>query len=155
VELSQGLEVVAKVPESDIGRVREGLPASVRVDAFPDRRFAARVKRITPRAVKQNNVTSFDVYLDFVEPTPELRIGMTADVGFQTGQLTGRTLVPTVAIVTENGKPGVLVVGKGNKPTFQAVELGVSGGKDTEIVSGLQSGTRIFIDLPPGDRRRN
>ena len=155
VELSQGLEVVAKVPESDIGRVRQGQPASVRVDAFPDRRFAARVKRITPRAVKVNNVTSFDVYLQFVEPTPGLRIGMTADVGFQTGLLQSRTLVPTVAIVTENGRPGVLLVGKDRKPTFQAVELGSSGGKDTEIISGLQPGTRIFIDLPPGTERRD
>lgn len=155
VELSQGLEVVAKVPESDIGRVRQGQPASVRVDAFPDRRFAARVKRITPRAVKVNNVTSFDVGLQFVEPTPELRIGMTADVGFQTGLLQARTLVPTVAIVTENGRPGVLLVGKDRKPTFQPVELGSSGGKDTEILSGLEPGTRIFIDLPPGTKRRD
>ncbi|QVL52177.1 MAG: efflux RND transporter periplasmic adaptor subunit [Cyanobium sp. M30B3] len=154
VELSQGLEVVAKVPESDIGRVRQGQQASVRVDAFPDRRFAARVKRITPRAVKLNNVTSFDVFLQFVEPTPELRIGMTADVGFQTGLLQARTLVPTVAIVTENGQPGVLLVGKDRKPSFQPVELGSSGGKDTEILSGLEPGTRIFIDLPPGARRR-
>jgi HlyD family secretion protein len=29
------------------------------------------------------------------------------------------------------------------------VELGVSGGKDTEILSGLEPGTRVFIDLPP------
>jgi HlyD family secretion protein len=155
VELSQGLEVVAKVPESEIGRVRQGQAASVRVDAFPDRRFAARVKRITPRAVKVNNVTSFDVYLQFVEPTPGLRIGMTADVGFQTGLLQSRTLVPTVAIVTENGRPGVLLVGKDRKPTFQPVELGSSGGKDTEILSGLEPGTRIFIDLPPGAKRRD
>jgi HlyD family secretion protein len=155
VELSQGLEVVAKVPESDIGRVRKGQQASVRVDAFPDRRFAARVKRITPRAVKLNNVTSFDVYLTFVEPTPELRIGMTADVGFQTGLLQARTLVPTVAIVTENGRPGVLLVGADQQPSFQPVELGSSGGKDTEIISGLEPGTRVFIDLPPGARRRD
>jgi HlyD family secretion protein len=60
-----------------------------------------------------------------------------------------------VAIVTENGRPGVLLVGKDRKPTFQAVELGSSGGKDTEIISGLQPGTRIFIDLPPGTERRD
>jgi HlyD family secretion protein len=154
VELSQGLEVVAKVPESDIGRIRLGQEASVRVDAFPDRRFPARVKRITPRAVKLNNVTSFDVFLQFTVPQPELRIGMTADVGFQTGQIQARTLVPTVAIVTEAGKPGVLLVGKDRKPRFQPVELGVSSGKNTEILSGLEPGTRVFIDLPPWASRR-
>jgi HlyD family secretion protein len=35
------------------------------------------------------------------------------------------------------------------------VELGSSGGKDTEILSGLEPGTRIFIDLPPGAKRRD
>lgn len=153
VELAQGLEVVAKVPESDIGRIRLGQRASVRVDAFPDRRFAAAVKRITPRAVKVNNVTSFDVVLRFIEPASLLRIGMTADVDFQTGSVRADTLVPTVAIVTEDGRPGVLVPDKESKPRFQPVELGISGGRSTQILSGLQSGSRVFIDLPPGSRR--
>lgn len=149
VELSQGLEVIAKVPESDLGRLRIGLPADVRVDSFPDRRFPARIRQIAPRAVKQNNVTSFEVKLDLLNPPPELRIGMTADIDFQTGTLPPRTLVPTVAVVTEKGKPGVLLVGEDRQPTFQPVELGVSSGKETEILKGLSSGTRVFIDLPP------
>jgi len=154
VELAQGLEVVAKVPESDIGRISFGQEASVRVDAFPDRRFAARVKRITPRAIKLNNVTSFDVVLELLEPPGALRIGMTADVGFQTGQIQAKTLVPTVAVVTEDGRPGVLLVGEGNQPKFQPVELGISSGKSTQILSGLTSGTRVFIDLPPWAKKR-
>ena len=154
VELSEGLEVVAKVPESDIGRLKVGLPASVRVDAFPDRRFEARVRQIAPRAVKTNNVTSFEVKLQLVDPAPELRIGMTADIDFQTGTLQARTVLPTVAIVTEDGRPGVLLVGKGQEPTFQPVELGASSGKDTQILTGLESGTRVFIDLPPWAKKR-
>ena len=154
VELAQGLEVVAKVPESDIGRIRLGQAASVRVDAFPDRSFASRVKRITPRAIKLNNVTSFDVVLRLLEPPVALRIGMTADVGFQTGQIQAKTLIPTVAVVTEDGRPGVLLVGEGNQPKFQPVELGISSGKSTQILSGLTSGTRVFIDLPPWAKKR-
>jgi HlyD family secretion protein len=71
VELSQGLEAIAKVPESDLGRLRVGLPADVRVDAFPDRRFPARIRQIAPRAVKLNNVTSFEVKLELINPPPE------------------------------------------------------------------------------------
>ncbi len=154
VELAQGLEVVAKVPESDIGRISLGQSAEVRVDAFPDRRFPARVKRITPRAVKVNNVTSFDVVLEFTGAHSLLRIGMTADIDFQTGRVRADTLIPTVAVVTEDGRPGVLLVGRDNQPTFQPVELGVSGGKDTQILSGLRAGTRVFIDLPPWSKRK-
>jgi len=154
VELAQGLEVVAKVPESDIGRIRLGQGASVRVDAFPDRSFPSRVKRITPRAIKVNNVTSFDVVLRLLAPPGALRIGMTADVGFQTGKIKAKTLIPTVAVVTEDGRPGVLLVGEGNQPKFQPVELGISSGKSTQILNGLTSGTRVFIDLPPWAKKR-
>ncbi|MEN9540886.1 MAG: hypothetical protein RLZZ459_977 [Cyanobacteriota bacterium] len=153
VELAQGLEAIAKVPESDIGRLRVGQSASVRVDAFPDRRFAARVRQIAPRAEKVNNVTSFEVKLELLQPPPELRIGMTADIDFNTGALPPRTIVPTVAVVTEEGKPGVLLVGKDNQPTFQPVSLGASSGRDTQILEGLRPGQRIFIDLPPWARK--
>jgi len=154
VEVARGLEVIAKVPESDIGRLRVGMPASVRVDSFPDRRYAARVRQIAPRAVKTNNVTSFEVKLSLQQPAPELRIGMTADVDFSTGQLQARTLVPTVAIVTEEGRPGVLVVGPDQQPSFRPVELGASSGRDSQILKGLDPDTRIFIDLPPWAKKR-
>ncbi len=154
VEVARGLEVVAKVPESDIGRLRLGMPASVRVDAFPDQRFAAVVRQIAPRAVKTNNVTSFEVKLALQEPAPQLRIGMTADIDFQTGQLQARTVVPTVAIVTEEGRPGVLVVGREQQPEFRPVELGASSGRNTQILSGLDPDTRVFIDQPPWAKKR-
>jgi HlyD family secretion protein len=79
---------------------------------------------------------------------------MTADVGFQTGQIQAKTLIPTVAVVTEYGRPGVLLVGQDNQPKFQPVELGISSGKSTQILSGLSSGTRVFIDLPPWAKKR-
>ena len=154
VELSQGLEVAAKVPESDIGRIAEGQRAEVRVDAYPDERFAARVSEIAPRAEKKDNVTSFEVTLELLNPPKKLRIGMTADINFETGTSTPRVLVPTVAIVTEDGKPGVLTVGADDQPSFQPVDLGSSSGDQTAILDGLDPETRVFIDLPPWANRR-
>ena len=149
VELSSGLEVSARVPESDIGRIAIDQLASIRVDAYPDERFDARVSEIAPRAVKQDNVTSFEVKLDLIDPPQKLLIGMTADINFQTGRGKLQTLVPTVAIVTEDGQAGVLLVDNQRKPVFQSVELGNSSGDQTAILKGLEPGTRVFIDLPP------
>ncbi len=153
VELSQGIEVSAKVPESDISRILQGQQANIRVDAFPERRFKAKVVEIAPRAAKTDNVTSFEVKLDFVNPQSILRIGMTTDVEFETGETDISTLVPTVAIVTENGEPGVLIVGKNNQPIFQKVELGSSSGSKTAILKGIDPGKKVFIDLPPWAKR--
>ncbi len=155
VELSQGLEVRARVPESDIGRIVTGQKAETRVDAFPDERFLATVSEIAPRAAKENSVTSFEVKLNFVKPQKKLKIGMTADINFQTGRSAPKILVPTVAITMENGKQGVLLVDENQKPRFQPVELGNSSGDQTAILNGLESGTRVFIDLPPWADRRD
>ena len=155
VELSEGLEVAAKVPESDIGRIRVGQNANVRVDSFPDQLFPARVRDIAPRALKTDNVISFEVELTLIDPPPTLRIGMTADVNFQTGRTAASTLVPTVAVVTEKGQSGVLLVGKDEEPTFQPVQLGASSGDRSAILSGVKPGTRVFIDLPPWAKQRD
>jgi HlyD family secretion protein len=48
----------------------------------------------------------------------------------------------------------VLLVGKDREPKFQPVQLGVSSGRDTQIISGLASDTPIFIDLPPWAKKR-
>jgi HlyD family secretion protein len=154
VELSQGLEIVSKVPESDIGRIKAGQDATIRVDAFPDKRFKAIVKKISPRAIKNNNVTSFEVTLLLKNRPEDLRIGMTSDIYFQTGVTKISTLIPTVAIVTEKGTAGVLIIGNKNQPKFKKVELGTSSGSKTAIISGLQPGDKVFIDLPPWAKER-
>ena len=151
MQLASGLEVQAKVPESDIGRIQPGQNASVRVDAYPDQRFPARVSRVAPRAEKSNDVTTVKVELSLEGEQAKqlLRIGMTADIDFDTGKLAPKPLVPTVAIVTRQGQPGVLIPGKGDKPEFQAVSLGSSSGRQTQVLSGVEPGERIFLDLPP------
>ena len=118
-------------------RIRLGQEANVRVDAFADKRFNAQVSEIAPRASKQDNVTSFEVTLSLENPSSKLRIGMTVDIEFQSNATDISTLVPTVAIVTENGQPGVLIVGQKKQPRFQKVELGTSSGSKTAIIKGI------------------
>ncbi len=154
VEISQGIEVISKVPESDIGRIKIDQVGITRVEAFPDERFTSVVSDIAPRAIRQNNVTSFEVKLSLIEPPQKLRIGMTADIEFQTGESQPRTIVPTVAIVTKDGEPGLLIVGKNKEPLFQKVELGPNSGNKTAIIKGIQPGEKVFIDMPPWSKKK-
>ena len=155
VQLASGLLVEAKVPESDIGRIKVGQQAQIRVDAYPEKSFAARVSAISPRAEKNNDVTTFEVTLKLQDPPAGLlRIGMTTDVDFDSGKLAPEPLVPTVAIVTEEGKPGVYIPGSGNQPKFQEVTLGNSSGRQTQVLQGLEPGEKVFIDLPPWASKR-
>jgi len=153
-ELSEGLEIVAKVPESEIGRIKTGQEAYVRIESYPSKKYSAIVKKIAPRAVKDNNVTSFEVTLNFEDISEEIKIGMTADLQFKVEGNEEKVLVPTVSIVTEKGKKGILKVDKNNSPKFKKIEIGISSGNKTSVIDGLEPGEQIFIDIPPWAKKR-
>ena len=152
-ELSNGLEIVAKVPESDLGRIKIGQEARVRVEAFPSNIYTATVDKIASRASKDNNVTSFEVTLTFKDFSDDIKIGMTADLEFKVEDNIEKILVPTVSIVTEKGKKGILKVGKNSFPKFKEIEIGISSGNKTAVISGVEAGEKIFLDIPPWSKK--
>jgi HlyD family secretion protein len=152
VAIAQGLEIIANVPEIDISRIRNGQPVVVIADAYPDRRFTGRVRLIAPEAVKDQNVTNFQVRVSITSGLEQLRSGMNVDLDFQGEKLQDALLVPTVAIVTQDGQAGLLIPDEKGAPDFQPVTLGSSIGNETQILQGIRPGQRLFIDLPPGKR---
>ena len=154
LELSDGIEIIAKVPESDIGRIKIGQEASVRIESYPSKKYQAKILKIAPRAIKDNNVTSFEVTLRFNEISNDIKIGMTADLEFKVDDDIEKILIPTVSIVTENGKKGILKLDKNNFPKFEEVEFGISSGSKTSVINGLKPGEKIFIDIPPWSKKK-
>ncbi len=108
--LAQGLEIVAKVPEVDIGQLRQGQKVEIVADAYPGNTFEGRVKRIAPEAIIEDNVTSFEVRITLLTGQDKLRSKMNVDVTFLGEELTDSLVVPTVAIVTQQGQIGVMVL---------------------------------------------
>jgi HlyD family secretion protein len=81
--------VRAYVTETDLGRVREGMAASVEVDSFPDRRFEAwvgfisPVAEFTPKTVQTNELRTslvYEIRVFVKDPDNRLRLGMPATV---------------------------------------------------------------------------
>tara|TARA_Y100000589_G_scaffold178604_2_gene169172 strand:+ start:4783 stop:5841 length:1059 start_codon:yes stop_codon:yes gene_type:complete len=152
-ELSDGIEIVAKVPESDIGRIKINQEAIIRIESYPSRKFKAKITKIAPRAIKDNNVTSFEVTLRFQEENDDIKVGMTADLEFKVKNDIELLLIPTVSIVTDNGKKGILKVNNNNSPIFKEIELGITSGSKTAVINGLEEGDKIFVDIPPWSKK--
>ena len=153
--IAEGLEVLAKVPEVDVGRIEVGQPAKIVADAYQGEVFRGEVKRVAPEAVVEQNVTSFEVLVTLFTGQSKLHSGMNVDATFLGKQLQDALTVPTVAVVTQEGKTGVMVPGEDNQPQFQPVTLGLTISERTQILQGLESGERVFIDLPEGSRPKN
>jgi HlyD family secretion protein len=153
IAIAKGLEILAKVPEVDIGQIKPGQSVEIVADAFPDKVFKGRVKLVAPEAVVEQNVTSFQVRVELLMGQKELRSGMNVNLTFLGEQMNNALVVPTVAIVTQDGKTGVLLPDSDNKPNFQPVTIGSSLQNQTQILDGLKQGQRVFIDLPEGYKK--
>lgn len=148
VALASGLEVLAEVPEVDISQISEEQAVEIVADAFPDQVFQGKVRLIAPAAVEEQNVTSFQVRVALVTGKEKLRSGMNVDLTFLGKQLDQALVVPTVAIVTKDGQTGVLVADAENQPTFKPVTIGPTIGNQTQVLQGLETGERVFVELP-------
>jgi HlyD family secretion protein len=151
VAIAKDIEVKAKVPEVDIGKVRMNQNVEITADSYPEEKFKGSVRIVAPEAVVEQNVTAFDVRLSINnDPGGKLKSGMNVNVSFLGDQVPTALMVPTVAIVRDKGKDGVLVPGQDNQPEFRPVSLGFSVKDKTQITTGIKSGERVFIDTPKG-----
>ncbi|MDB9304908.1 MULTISPECIES: efflux RND transporter periplasmic adaptor subunit [Cyanophyceae] len=149
VAVARGLEVLAQVPEVDIGRIQQGQQVEIVADAYPDQVFKGNVRLIAPEAVVEQGVTSFQVRVALDTGTEQLRSGLNVDLTFLGDRLSDALVLPTVAIVTEQGKTGVLVTDEKNQPLFREVTIGAQIADQTQILQGVEQGDRVFINPPP------
>ena len=155
VALASGLEVVAEVPEADIGKIKSGQSVEIQADAFPDQLFEGQVKLIAPEAIERQNVTVFQVRVELLTGTDMLRSNMNTTVAFLGDQLDDALVIPAVAVITQSGETGVLIPGEDGEAQFEPVVLGSQVGDRIQVIDGLEEGDRVFIDLPPGQSLEN
>jgi HlyD family secretion protein len=151
VAIAEGIEVIANIPEVDVDQIKPGQAVEILVDAYPDQPFQGKVRLIAPAAIKEQNVTSFQIRVSVLD-SKLLRSGMNADLTFLGGKTAQSLVVPTVAIVTQNGETGVILSQEG-EPKFQPVTIGDTVDNKTQIIKGLGENDRVFIDIPPNDAR--
>ncbi len=94
------VQVRAMVDETDVGKLRPGLPVTVTVDAYPGRSFAGEIQKIEPQSVEQQNVTFFPMIVQIPNSEGLLRPGMNASVDVQIMKKAGVLSLPNDAIKT-------------------------------------------------------
>lgn len=94
------VQVRTLVDETDIGKIRAGLRATITVDAYPNQPFQGQVQKIEPQSVSQQNVTMFPVIIRIANPEGRLRPGMSASVEIHVEQRRGVLAIPNSALRT-------------------------------------------------------
>ena len=95
------VQIRTLVDETDIGKVRPGMSATVLVAAYPNQPFPGEVLKIEPQAVLEQNVTMFAVLVSIDNPDGLLMPGMNAEVDVRIARSENVLTVPIMALRTE------------------------------------------------------
>jgi len=140
--------VKGKVDESDIGKVYLGQPARIKVESFKDKTFNGKVTKISPMGVEKDNVTTFEVRVSINNPGGELKAAMTANAEIILEEHKNVLQIPEGAILYDKDKKASVEVpdekGKEGKKKI-AVNIGISNGAKTEVLSGLKEGDPVVL----------
>lgn len=159
------MRVIADIDEADIGDVSEGQRVSFTVDAFPNDLFEGAVTQVRQQPTTESNVVTYEVVISAPNADLKLKPGLTANVTIYTLEKNNVLTVPAKALrfspnealiaedetIEDVDAPNKLWVRKGKTFKAIAVETGVTNGTLTEIVSGIDAGTDILVDMVFGD----
>ncbi len=156
------MQVVADVDEADIGDVREGEKVSFTVDAYPDDTFEGVVKQVRQEATTTNNVVTYEVVISAPNADLKLKPGLTANVTIFTAERKGVLSVPSKALRftpqketvgkmkiidnNANAKNKVWTI-EHNAIVSHKVNVGMTDGTNTQILSGIPAGLKIITGL--------
>jgi HlyD family secretion protein len=144
----------ATVDESDIGSVQVGQPAEITADSFPRKRFTGEVVRIATTGVNLQNVVTFQVRIEITsENKALLKPQMTTNVTVVIADKPDVLQIPANAVIRKKGGDTVKVKGDTPEGEERTIEIGISDGRSTEVVSGLKEGDEV-IEQNPADETR-
>jgi Cu(I)/Ag(I) efflux system membrane fusion protein len=142
-DLSQ-VWLLAEVFEQDLGQVRLGQPANIRVDAYPEKAFAGKVTFIYPTVTPESRTAR--VRIELANPQALLKPSMYARVEFGSSRGKGQALTVPDSAVLDTGTRQLVLVQRGEgKFEPRPVKLGARGDGYIEVLEGVNAGESVVV----------
>jgi len=141
------LYVKAPMDELDAPKIHPGQTVRIRLDAYANRVFAGKVKRVAPYVTAvEKQARTVDVEVDFAAPAEAqgLLVGYSADVEILLEARDNVTRIPTATLQEGNR---VLLLGADGRLEARQVKPGLANWEYTEVLEGLAAGDRIVLLL--------
>ena len=134
------LIVTVQLDQVDVVHVKEGQKAFITFDALPDKQFEGVIDVIDTTPIQTSGVVSYAIEIALQPTGDTILSGMTAKVEIQTASKEGIVLVPSLAI-RQSGNMNFVTSESGQRIP---IEIGITDGEYTEVLSGLEEGDRIY-----------
>ncbi len=140
--------VVAPIDEVDAPKIKSDMKARISLDAFKDRRFPAKVRRVADYVLdreKQARTVDIEVIFDNPDDMLEMLPGYSADAEVILKTRDDVLRVPTETIID---KQQVYVFNADDQSLeLRDVKTGLSNWDHTEIISGLEQGELVVVSV--------
>jgi HlyD family secretion protein len=138
------------VDEIDVGKLKEAMPARIKVGALPDAKVDGKVYKIAPKSKTAEGATLFDVEIELAPGAGVvLRAGYSANADIVVREKSDVLLIPERLVTFSDGKATVEQPGPGDAdPVKKDVKVGLSDGINVEVADGLKE-KDLVVERPP------
>ncbi len=141
------LRLTVQVDEVDIRLIREGMPATVELDALQEVILPAVIEKIALSGQPVNGIVNYDVTFMIEVDDPRVRVGMTAEANIVIERRDDVITLPNVYIRRDGERAFVNVLKPDNSIEEIEITLGLQGRDSSEVLTGLQSGDVAVINF--------
>ena len=148
---------LVQLQETSLPKLREGLPAYIRVSALPGRIFNGHIERIgilpnSSQSYLNPDLKVYDCHVWLDEDTDVLRPGMSCRVEILIEDYEDAVYVPVQSVLRIDNRPTVYRM-EGMVPMPKEVRTGLDNSRMIRILEGLEPGERVMLapPIPPSD----
>jgi len=137
-----------KVDESEVGKIKEGLPLEITVGAIEDETFNAILDYISPKGTEENGAVQFDIEGSLKKTKGIfIRAGLSANASIILERSTDVLAISEslVQFEKETKEPFVEVEVGDQQFEKKMLELGLSDGINVEVISGVEESDKIKV----------
>lgn len=133
------------VDEIDVGKLREGMPAEIRIGALPGDTISGRLSKIWLEAEKKENASVFPIEIS-IAPTSKitLRAGYSANADIIIQKKSGILYIPERVVTFRNDSSFVTLALANNKSEVHFIKTGLSDAINIEVQSGLKESDKVM-----------
>ncbi len=148
---------LVQLQETSLPKLREGLPAYIRVSALPGRIFNGHIERIgilpnSSQSWLNPDLKVYDCHVWIDEDTDVLRPGMSCRVEILIEDYEDAVYVPVQCVLRVDNRPTVYLM-DGPTPVPHEIKTGLDNSRMVRVLEGLEPGQRVMLapPLPPSD----
>lgn len=136
------------VDESEVGKLAEGMTASIAIGALSGQKFEGKLEYISPKGTSREGTIEFEVRAALqIPPGSFVRANYSANADIILDRRDSVLAINERLLQFENGRPYVEVQSGAQRYERRPLELGLSDGITVEVLTGLAADDSIKVPL--------